>query len=221
MKKGFTLAEILITLGIIGVVAAMTMPSLIANHRKKEVGTKLAKIYSAMNQAIKLSENDNGEKTEWELNFGTSSSPTQDYNGLTAWYNKYLEKYLTVTQKGKTASGDLLLYFPDGTILKIERCIYDMQFYLNAKALSKPVLGKNSFEFRFNPILLNHQAGIKNKLEDLLGKGFEPYTAEWDGTREDLFKNPLYGCKNTGGNFCTKLIQMSNWEIPDDYPVRF
>ena len=28
MKRGFTLAEVLITLGIIGVVAAMTMPSL-------------------------------------------------------------------------------------------------------------------------------------------------------------------------------------------------
>ena len=34
-KKGFTLAEVLITLGIIGVVAALTIPGLIANHRKK------------------------------------------------------------------------------------------------------------------------------------------------------------------------------------------
>ena len=31
MKKAFTLAEVLITLGIIGVVAAMTIPNLIAN----------------------------------------------------------------------------------------------------------------------------------------------------------------------------------------------
>lgn len=36
MKKGFTLAEVLITLGIIGVVAALTLPSLITNYRKKE-----------------------------------------------------------------------------------------------------------------------------------------------------------------------------------------
>ncbi len=35
MKKAFTLAEVLITLGIVGVVAAITMPTLIANHRKK------------------------------------------------------------------------------------------------------------------------------------------------------------------------------------------
>lgn len=34
-KKGFTLAEVLITLGIIGVVAALTMPSIIANYQKR------------------------------------------------------------------------------------------------------------------------------------------------------------------------------------------
>ena len=35
-KFAFTLAEVLITLGIIGVVAAMTMPSLIANYQEKQ-----------------------------------------------------------------------------------------------------------------------------------------------------------------------------------------
>ncbi len=33
-RKGFTLAEVLITLGIIGVVAAITIPSLITNYQK-------------------------------------------------------------------------------------------------------------------------------------------------------------------------------------------
>ena len=40
MKKlrfGFTLAEVLITLGIIGVVAAMTIPNLIANNKAKKL----------------------------------------------------------------------------------------------------------------------------------------------------------------------------------------
>lgn len=36
-KFGFTLAEVLITLGIIGVVAAITIPNLIANHQKKQL----------------------------------------------------------------------------------------------------------------------------------------------------------------------------------------
>lgn len=54
MKKGFTLAEVLITLGIIGVVAAMTMPSLIQNYRKKEATTRIKKFYSMMSQAVLL-----------------------------------------------------------------------------------------------------------------------------------------------------------------------
>lgn len=52
MKKGFTLAEVLITLGIIGVVAAMTMPSLIANYQKKVYVTQLRKSISTIQQGI-------------------------------------------------------------------------------------------------------------------------------------------------------------------------
>ena len=51
-KIAFTLAEVLITLGIIGVVAALTIPTLMANQRKKVVETRLAKFYSSINQAI-------------------------------------------------------------------------------------------------------------------------------------------------------------------------
>ena len=40
MKKGFTLAEVLITIGVIGIVAAMTLPMLLVNHREKEMVTR-------------------------------------------------------------------------------------------------------------------------------------------------------------------------------------
>lgn len=52
MKRGFTLAEVLITLGIIGVVAAMTMPTLNAKFQKREFITELKKIYSEIYQAL-------------------------------------------------------------------------------------------------------------------------------------------------------------------------
>ena len=55
-EHAFTLAEVLITLGIIGIVAALTMPMLLSNYRKQVVETRLAKFYSAMNQAIQQSE---------------------------------------------------------------------------------------------------------------------------------------------------------------------
>ena len=54
-KNGFTLAEVLITLGIIGVVASMTLPVLIQNNKNKEVESRLKKVYSVMNQAILMS----------------------------------------------------------------------------------------------------------------------------------------------------------------------
>lgn len=52
-KNGFTLAEVLITLGIIGVVAAMTMPTLIASHKKTVTETQLKKAYSVLANGIK------------------------------------------------------------------------------------------------------------------------------------------------------------------------
>jgi prepilin-type N-terminal cleavage/methylation domain-containing protein len=52
---GFTLAEVLITLGIIGIVAALTMPSLMANYQKKAAATRLKQTYSMLNQALLLS----------------------------------------------------------------------------------------------------------------------------------------------------------------------
>lgn len=58
-KFGFTLAEVLITLGIIGIVAAITIPGLITKYRRSVVETKLKKFYSTMNQAIRHSIADN------------------------------------------------------------------------------------------------------------------------------------------------------------------
>lgn len=64
---GFTLAEVLITLGVIGVVAAMTMPSLINHYREKETITKLKKFQSIMNQAYNTMIADNDTIENWGL----------------------------------------------------------------------------------------------------------------------------------------------------------
>lgn len=53
-KAAFTLAEVLITLGIIGVVAAMTLPTLIQNYQKQVILTQLKKNYAILNQAVQL-----------------------------------------------------------------------------------------------------------------------------------------------------------------------
>ncbi len=50
--NGFTLAEVLVTLGIIGVVSAMTIPTLMQNHQRKVYVTQLHKVYNELSQAI-------------------------------------------------------------------------------------------------------------------------------------------------------------------------
>ncbi len=57
----FTLAEVLITLGIIGIVAAMTIPTLIVKYEKKQTVTKLQKMYSILNQAYLFAKADGGD----------------------------------------------------------------------------------------------------------------------------------------------------------------
>lgn len=53
--KAFTLAEVLITLGIIGIVAAMTIPTLITNTRSQQYRSKFKKAVSTLSQAAKMS----------------------------------------------------------------------------------------------------------------------------------------------------------------------
>ena len=50
-KNGFTLAEVLVTLGIIGVVSAMTVPTLMQNHQRKTYVVQLHKVYNDFSQA--------------------------------------------------------------------------------------------------------------------------------------------------------------------------
>ena len=59
-KVAFTLAEVLITLGIIGVVAAMTLPSVVANYQKTVWVAQLKKNYSMLEQGFQKMLADDG-----------------------------------------------------------------------------------------------------------------------------------------------------------------
>ena len=66
-RVAFTLAEVLITLGIIGVVAAITLPSLIQSNIEKQRVAQLKKAYSELSQAYNLAVEEFGSPTEWGM----------------------------------------------------------------------------------------------------------------------------------------------------------
>ena len=63
MKKGFTLAEVLITLGVIGVVAALTMPNLLQNHQKKVFVAQLQRTVNLISNSATALMGDNNAAT--------------------------------------------------------------------------------------------------------------------------------------------------------------
>lgn len=74
MSRGytaFTLAEVLITIGVIGVVAAITIPALMNKTNDKETVTALKKAYSTLSQAYTLAVQDNGTPDTWGLTAAT------------------------------------------------------------------------------------------------------------------------------------------------------
>ena len=71
-RGGFTLAEVLITLGIIGVVAAMTMPTLLNSTNGAQYRTAYKKALSVLSQAVVL----NVALDDYDLSQATTSSDT-------------------------------------------------------------------------------------------------------------------------------------------------
>ena len=100
----FTLAEVLITLGIIGIVAALTIPTLIAKHQKKVYVTQLKKTVNTVLNGYKLMLADNGvdslQNTEL-YNWYPTTSPTQHVSEV----NLILTKYFNLVKDAKMTSG--------------------------------------------------------------------------------------------------------------------
>jgi len=85
-KKGFTLAEILITLTVIGVVAALTIPTLLQNTNQAELKTALKREYANWTQAyLQLSAENGGI----EAVFSGDGSASADANAMNAFLTKF------------------------------------------------------------------------------------------------------------------------------------
>lgn len=84
----FTLAEVLITLGIIGIVAALTIPSLLSNIQQKDTIVKVKKAYSILSQATTLAVKDNGTPDSWSTYGNATPQGATDIKNIYVPYLK-------------------------------------------------------------------------------------------------------------------------------------
>ncbi len=213
MKKAFTLAEVLITLGIIGVVAAMTMPTLIANHQKKIVVERLKKVYSTMQQVQQLAIVDYGDISEWSPD---GTSPIWYPNPGTAIVRKFVLPYVDAVRvcepneceyKYKNANGSetdlsgfIGFYLKDGILIKIN-----------------DYHGTSSTWGRFM-IDINGDKGPNLAGRDVFFADFDLSNGDRCG-KESLFCFFCCdGCSNNQKIGCFKKIVNSGWQINSNYP---
>ena len=228
-KAAFTLAEVLITLGIIGVVAAMTMPVLIQNHRNSVVEARLKKFYSTINQAIIMAENDYDDKKIWYqevagADIDDEGNPVPGSSEAEKWFNKYFAPYLKIIKKEILSDGSFMAYFTDGSAVRIwKQSTHDWYFYpvnpqkcIERYGLSVTrATGRCVFLFNFEP---NSESEV---WKYHYNKGLEPYKYAWDGDIKKLYTGTKYSCASSSeGYYCTALIQMNGWKIPKDYPQK-
>ena len=101
-KKAFTLAEVLITLSILGIVAALSIPNIISNYNERVTITKVKKMYSILNSAYSMALAENVIKENTIFGF-TEDGATK----IAEIFKQYLavSKDCGTTMVGKTECG--------------------------------------------------------------------------------------------------------------------
>ncbi len=223
-KPAFTLAEVLITLGIIGVVAAMTIPNLMTAHKKRVIESKLKKAVSTINQAIKLSESENGELETWD-----KTLPKEEF------VKKYFSPYMKVMKicltpadcryTGKNSGWIYLNGTTNGSynspfnndrtpFISMDGILYVFGFSPtygvaadNDKIIIIDINGSEK------PNRFGHDVFflVRNEQADSI----TPYGAD---KGHNVIKND---CSATGsGMYCASWIYQNGWQIPSGYPIK-
>ena len=204
----FTLAEVLITLGIIGVVAAMTMPVLTASSRKSEYSARLKKYYSSMQQAVLLYNQDHNMLPE------DCPIPDDGYDSLKSfWDTRFAPYFSNVISIEKDNEDDPLIRLADGTSLKIRKgAVVDIIYDVNGdKAPNQD--GKDRYWFLLNKGTFSAYGWTEDiGTVHVPDEDEEPYTKDMNDR-----DNVLRLCKKSG-SFCSQLLLLDGWEFKNDYP---
>lgn len=112
-RFGFTLAEVLITLGIIGVVAAMTIPTLMNQTGQAQFKTGFKKMISVLNQAVTMNLALNNSDFS-AMNTTTTDTASQSLYALFANRMNILSTTNGVAVTGLGSATNYTLFFNDG-----------------------------------------------------------------------------------------------------------
>lgn len=211
MKRAFTLAEVLITLGVVGVIAALTIPSVVQVYKKHVVETSLKRFYTTFNQAVTLVNMENGfnSSSSWKSSSALGLTPLQ-------WWNEYLGKHISTVKVEEKSDGAIRIYMKDGSVVEAWDQTFDL--YPNGKdverCLNRPAgkscLGTKLFEFVFwDELIFPYRWRLLNypdptsSARNCCYAALKGELAEWNKA------------------YCAAVILYNNWTIPKDYPAKF
>ncbi len=233
MKNGFTMAEVLITIGIIGLVAAMTFPSIVGKYQKKVAVERLKKVYNVISQAVTMSINDYDDVEYWD--FELSAQEFMD-----TYLSPHFQKLVIEDPLEPRYSKTYIL--PDGTkfygwMFKNPHPEYHdittyYQITVDINGNQNPNrLGRDTFVYYIFPKKsIVYNTGLGNCAKNIKKAGI--YPAGYGYTREQLKNDSWMGCNKNpedgppeggqsnpihAGAFCTALIMLDGWKIADDY----
>ncbi len=236
--SAFTLAEVLITLAVIGVVAALTIPTLIQSYKKQVATTRLKKFYSTMEQAIKLSEIDNGPVKSWvkepikydkvensDDEDANNAAKQKDLAAVITYFDTYIKPYLKIAKidyTGKSSIDDnkngrtVAVYLHDGTSIYISNG-WCTDFIYDINGEKEPNFqGRDMFRF----LICHDQSNISYYgFND--SQPFVPLVERSKIMQSGSISRAklLQQCKENGA-YCSGILIYDNWEFKDDYPYK-
>ncbi len=206
-KFGFTLAEVLITLGIIGIVAAMTMPTLIQNYKKKVILTHLKKSYAVIQNAFALSAVNNGEFSTW---------PTGESIDVNSYFNIYLKPYFNgvkLCNTSKDCGYDARMFYNSTLVTTNPTRIL---FQLNDGTII--LFMKNTYDSKDNIVYTNYFYMDVNGAKKPNETGKDVFMLQRDSNAINAYNSDI--CTENDSSGCLKKIIESGWEFPKDYPYK-
>ena len=235
-KHAFTLAEVLITLGIIGVVAAMTLPTLIQKHQKKVTVTKLKKAYTTLAQVIQKSYADNGSALDY-LPAGQEITADVTENFFNTYYLPYFKSPSVILglnidfkngcDKRNYKSLNAICYgtaiYTNYSAGRIFFSANDGMTYFVVSKTRETLDNQTKYLYDSNHLVFVDINGFTKPNQ--LGKDIFLFTIDWSnniirpyGYNMDITQINQNCSKTGGGSYCAAKIINDGWEIKDDYP---